>query len=177
MISTWVRRDRESCCDALVVGRTNRPHAYAEMLVALAAQMPRSVLFHPAASSAMAAGPLRYRIRRILQLEDDPMLVSGKSLALAFVIALVVGTLTMLYAPSIGHAEPSTEPDPPAARNASKGTNDADTDSSAPTDKQAATTEFPHEVKFERGGKQFLEGDEITIDEIRGTAKTFEPGN
>ncbi len=34
MISTWVRRDRESCCDAVVVTRTNRPHAYAEMLVA-----------------------------------------------------------------------------------------------------------------------------------------------
>ena len=84
LVSSWARRDRESCCDELVVARTDRPHAYAEMLVALAAQMPRSVLFHPTASSAMAAGPLRSRIRRILQLEEDPMLVSGKSLALMF---------------------------------------------------------------------------------------------
>ncbi len=81
LISNWARREREACCDATVVARTNRPHAYAELLVALAAQLPRSVLFHPAASSAMAAGPLRSRIRQILKLEEDPMLVSGKSLA------------------------------------------------------------------------------------------------
>src|SRR5450631_751310 len=62
LLSSWVRRERESCCDAVVVGRTEQPHAYAELLVALAAQMPRSVLFHPAATSAMAAGPLRGRI-------------------------------------------------------------------------------------------------------------------
>ena len=37
LVSSWVRREREACCDAVVVGRTNRPHAYAEMLVALAA--------------------------------------------------------------------------------------------------------------------------------------------
>ena len=83
----------------------NRPHAYAEMLVALAAQMPRSVLFHPAASSAMAAGPLRSRIRRILQLEDDPMLVSGKSFAMVFGGLLVAATLGVLYVPKIGQAE------------------------------------------------------------------------
>jgi hypothetical protein len=68
MVSTWMRREREACCDAIVVTCTRRPHAYAELLVALAAQMPRSVLFHPAASSAMAANPLRNRIHRILQL-------------------------------------------------------------------------------------------------------------
>lgn len=105
LVSNWVRREREACCDAVVVGRTNRPHAYAEMLVALAAQMPRSVLFHPAASSAMAAGPLRSRIRRILQVEDDPMLVSGKSLTIVLGSLLVAATLTVLYVPTIGHAE------------------------------------------------------------------------
>ena len=80
LVTNWVRREREACCDAVVVGRTQRPHAYAELLVALASQLPRSVLFHPAAASAMAAGPLRGRIRRILGIEDDPMLISGKSL-------------------------------------------------------------------------------------------------
>lgn len=105
IISSWVRSDREACCDALVVRRTNRPHAYAEMLVALAAQMPRSVLFHPAASSAMAAGPLRSRIRRILQLEDDPMLVSGKSLMLVFGALALAATLGVLYVPTIGEAK------------------------------------------------------------------------
>jgi hypothetical protein len=91
----------------VVVGRTHRPHAYAELLVALAAQMPRSVLFHPAASSAMAAGPLPKRIRRILQLEDDPMLISGKSFVLVLAGLLVAATLSVLYLPSIGQAEES----------------------------------------------------------------------
>jgi hypothetical protein len=107
LVSNWVRREREACCDALVIERTNRPHAYAELLVALAAQMPRSVLFHPAASSAMAAGPLRSRIRRILGLEDDPMLISGRSFALMLTGLLIAATLAVLYLPTIGQAEQS----------------------------------------------------------------------
>src|SRR5262249_28160832 len=108
LVSRWVRRERELCCDAVVVGRTNRPHAYAELLVALAAQMPRSVLFYPAATSAMAAGPLRGRIRRILQLEDDPMLVSGKSFVLLTGGFVVAATLILLYLPTRGQAKDST---------------------------------------------------------------------
>ncbi len=107
LISGWARREREACCDATVVARTNRPHAYAELLVALAAQLPRSVLFHPAASSAMSAGPLRSRIRQILKLEEDPMLVSGKSLTLVLATLLAVATVAVLYLPTIGRAEPS----------------------------------------------------------------------
>lgn len=111
LISNWVRREREACCDALVVTCTDRPHAYAELLVALAAQMPRSVLFHPAASSAMAAGPLRSRIRRILKLDDDPMLISGKSFAAVLAALLLAATLVVLYLPTIGQAEqPTTQP-------------------------------------------------------------------
>jgi beta-lactamase regulating signal transducer with metallopeptidase domain len=105
LISSWVRREREACCDALVVARTDHPHAYAELLVALAAQMPRSVLFHPAASSAMAAGPLRSRIRHILKLDDDPMLISGKSFALTLAALVVAIALAVLYLPSIGQAQ------------------------------------------------------------------------
>jgi beta-lactamase regulating signal transducer with metallopeptidase domain len=107
-VSAWIRREREACCDAIVIGRTNRPHAYAELLLALAAQMPRSVLFQPAASSAMASGPLRIRIRRILQLEDDPMLVSGKSFVIALASLVVAATVAVLYLPAIGQAEEST---------------------------------------------------------------------
>src|SRR5262245_9000051 len=120
------------------------------MLVALAAQMPRSVLFHqqpspsgrgqgegalaaprhefpyPVASSAMAAGPLRLRIRRILQLEDDPMLVSGKSLALMLAGVLIAATLTLLYLPTTGQAEqPATDATADAAK-ADKDLNVAD---------------------------------------------------
>jgi len=38
-------------------------------------------------------------------------------------------------------------------------------------------TEFSHVVNFEQGETRFLEGDKITILEVRGTAETFLPGN
>ncbi|HET6881036.1 MAG TPA: carboxypeptidase-like regulatory domain-containing protein [Pirellulales bacterium] len=37
-------------------------------------------------------------------------------------------------------------------------------------------SEFPHSVKFEQGATKFLDGDKITIVEVRGTAETFKPG-
>ena len=110
LLSGWVRQEREACCDASVVARTNQPHAYAELLVALAADLPRSVLFHPAAASAMAAGPLRSRIRQILKMENDPMLISGKSFVTMIAALALVATLGLLYLPSIGQAEPDPRP-------------------------------------------------------------------
>jgi len=42
---------------------------------------------------------------------------------------------------------------------------------------QTVSPEFPHAVPFELGETKFLKDDEITILEVRGTAKTFAPGN
>ena len=39
------------------------------------------------------------------------------------------------------------------------------------------TSEFPYAVKFEQGVTRFLDGDTITILEVRGTADTIMPGN
>lgn len=39
------------------------------------------------------------------------------------------------------------------------------------------TSEFPYVVRFEKGATRFSNGDKITIDEVRGTADTFAPGN
>ncbi len=135
LVSSWVRREREACCDAAVVARIKRPHAYAELLVALASQLcepsepgrprPRPFLRgrgRPGSLvSAMAAGPLRKRIRRILQLDDDPMLISGKSFAVMLASFVLAATLAILYLPTIGQAEESTteatentEPNPEA---------------------------------------------------------------
>ena len=41
----------------------------------------------------------------------------------------------------------------------------------------STTPEFRYVVKFEQGATRFENGDKITIDEIRGTAETFIPGN
>jgi RNA polymerase sigma factor (sigma-70 family) len=39
------------------------------------------------------------------------------------------------------------------------------------------TSEFPFSLRFEQGATRFLEGDKITILEVRGTADTIAPGN
>ena len=42
---------------------------------------------------------------------------------------------------------------------------------------RATAAEFPFVVRFEQGATQFLNGDKITILEVRGTADTFAPDN
>jgi BlaR1 peptidase M56/Protein of unknown function (DUF1559) len=133
LVSTWARREREACCDALVVALTRRPHAYAELLVNFAAQLQPSpsgrgqdhfepspsgrgqgegalsarpkTLSPPPLTSAMAAGPLRTRIRRILELENDPMLISAKSFTLMLATFLTAATLAVTYLPMISRAQ------------------------------------------------------------------------
>lgn len=162
LVSNWVRREREACCDAVVVARTNRPHAYAEMLVALAAQMPRSVLFHPAASSAMAAGPLRARIRHILQLEEDPMLVSGKSFAMVLGSVVVAATLAVLYLPTLGQAEES-----PSHNSATAGSTTEDEEELAIADSEKATSAA--EVESQQKLKQLM----LALHNYHDTYKKF----
>ena len=188
LVSSWVRREREACCDAVVVGRTNRPHAYAELLLNLAAHIrepsepgrprPRSNAFRRGrgrpgslVSSAMAAGPLRGRIRRILQLEEDPMLISGKSLAVVMSGLLLTTTLVVLNLPARGQAEESTT-------EVTKKRPVSDSDN-APTNLGFQTLGYQGfaEVPFVAGASHFLDGDTITIEKVRGTADTFKPGN
>ncbi len=125
--SAWVRREREACCDAIVVGHTHEPHAYAQMLIEFASRLSEPGRPRPrlgtALTSAMAAGPLRSRVRRILGLDDDPMLVSGRSLVVAAGSLLVVAVLALVYLPASSQAETpadgqqvaeSEEPTPPS---------------------------------------------------------------
>jgi beta-lactamase regulating signal transducer with metallopeptidase domain len=191
LLSRWVRREREACCDAVVVGRTAQPHAYAELLVALAAQMPRSVLFHPAASSAMAAGPLRGRIRRILQLEDDPMLVTRKSLLVVLGGLLVAAAFAVLYVPSPIRAEqqasaPKNQELTELHGDATKDLTTEDVEEKSTSNGDNASTNLgvptPNDQKlvkvpFVQGATRFSDGDSIRVLEVRGTAETFEPGN
>ncbi len=122
LVSGWMRREREACCDAIVVGHTNRRRAYAELLVALASQRCDAERFslsikrmvnsrgrgRPGSlASAMAAAPLRNRIRYILQLEDDSMRITGKSFAFVLAGLLTAAILAVLYLPTQGQAEES----------------------------------------------------------------------
>ena len=105
IISGWVRREREHCCDELVVARTRQPQAYAEMLVNLSEQFSQSHVgwdqrsavppAYPQAVSSMAERPLVARIRRILKKEEQAMQVSRKAVGLVlaglFAIAAMIG--------------------------------------------------------------------------------------
>ncbi len=68
-LSTWVRLERELCCDRLVVERLGQPEAYAEMLVAFSGTSGRK---HRAVM-AMADRHVLTRIRRLLNLEERSM--------------------------------------------------------------------------------------------------------
>ncbi|HEV3118011.1 MAG TPA: M56 family metallopeptidase, partial [Gemmataceae bacterium] len=71
-LSSWVRLEREECCDRVVLAHTASPQAYAEILATLA--LPGINPRHAAA--AMADRHLVVRIRHVLNLEDDTMSVS-----------------------------------------------------------------------------------------------------
>jgi beta-lactamase regulating signal transducer with metallopeptidase domain/Flp pilus assembly protein TadD len=101
LASRQVRRDREDCCDALVVRHTNEPEAYATLLINVASSTRASGRLHPRhaaallAASTMAAHPLASRVRRILKIEDEPMKISRRMLAL--ILLLAVGVSTAAY--------------------------------------------------------------------------------
>lgn len=103
-VSSWLRAEREQCCDALVVARTAKPQAYAELLVALAT--PPS----PLAGLALSHHPLAGRIRRILHLEEEKMLVTRSTFGfVALAIAALLGVLLWQPNNQIVAKEPKAE--------------------------------------------------------------------
>ena len=108
LLSNWIRRDREACCDAIVVAQTNRPQKYAETLVTMAASSSAG-LRRPVTASAYSRHPLASRIRSILRIEEQPMRVSRTSLALVVLALLAVAALAMISLPQNGQADDAHE--------------------------------------------------------------------
>jgi beta-lactamase regulating signal transducer with metallopeptidase domain/protein involved in polysaccharide export with SLBB domain/tetratricopeptide (TPR) repeat protein len=105
LASRQVRRDREECCDAIVVQHTQAPEAYAELLINVASSLrsepgrPRpgsgsgtsrlaGAVMALAGASPMAQHALVGRVRRILKLEDDPMWISRRMMGLLVVLGI-----------------------------------------------------------------------------------------
>ena len=128
IMSTWVRRDREDCCDAVVVGHTAKPQAYAELLLALAANQPLASL----AATAMAQHPVASRIRRILKIEDEPMLISRKGLTIGVSIALVTGLLAFALPASEAEEASNGQPRASATGRTTNPTNNTNKDAVIP---------------------------------------------
>jgi beta-lactamase regulating signal transducer with metallopeptidase domain len=129
IVSGWVRRDREDCCDAVVVRHTARPQAYAELLLALASHQPLAV------SAAMARHPVASRIRRILKLQDEPMLVSRHALGFLASAVLACVLAVGFFAPSEAEESVSRE----ATRSEAERASEETTNQTNRTNKEVAT--------------------------------------
>jgi beta-lactamase regulating signal transducer with metallopeptidase domain len=90
IVSSWVRREREHCCDRLVVARTGRARAYAETLLALAGPEASPV---PWVAVGMARNHLVARVRQVL----DP---NPKGHAMKPPRGLIALTATLLIIPA-----------------------------------------------------------------------------
>lgn len=161
LIRRQLHQTEDICCDAWV--RWAFPTSttrYAEVLLEAAESLGASdvgVRLLPS-SALLSSLSLKARITMILESRFVPF-PSKKSL-------IVIGGLAALLLPSF---VPTTRGQTRAAAD-----DEASTASEATS---SATSEFPHAVKFEQGATQFLDGDKITIVEVRGTAETFAPGN
>jgi beta-lactamase regulating signal transducer with metallopeptidase domain len=107
-LSSWVRLEREECCDRVVVAHTGRPQAYAETLAALA--LPGMTPRHAAA--AMADCHLVTRIRHILNLEDEIMNVSRFVFVAAAGLLIFVGCFAASLAQTKDAASDTAEKPP-----------------------------------------------------------------
>ncbi|RIK81090.1 MAG: hypothetical protein DCC67_08420 [Planctomycetota bacterium] len=130
LVSRQVRRDREECCDAVVVRRTERPREYAKLLVSIASALPRGKVSRLAGTplatgSTMASHPLTGRIRRILKLQEEPMGLTRRTLA-AMVALPLVATAVTFYTANAQEEQTS----PPSQGKARRGMNQPDETSS-----------------------------------------------
>ncbi|NOY42324.1 MAG: M48 family metalloprotease [Planctomycetes bacterium] len=144
LVSRQVRRDREECCDAVVVAHTAKPQAYAELLVNIAAATPP-----PLAGLALARHPLTQRIRRILKLEDEPMLVSRNALG-SFTLAALTLVAVVLWQPTTTSIAEEQD-----ASVAAKGITTEDTEG---TEEEERTAESAGETKTKSQKQTFLGG-------------------
>ena len=155
-IRRQIHEAEDLCCDAWV--RWAFPDCkkcYAEVLFKTA----ESVGTSPFGARLLPASPLlrslslKARIQMILEDRFAPY-VSARSMFVLALLALVV--LPVFVQSAKTEALAGADEEAPAKADAS---------------------EFPYVVKFEQGATRFLEGDKITILEVRGTAETFAPGN
>ena len=106
IVSAQVRRDREACCDQVVVRTTGQPRVYAEALLTLHDSSRRA---RKNVAAAMSEGPLVDRIRLILGVEDPIMRVSIHSLAAVVVTAMILAPAVLVAAAVLAPREEKAE--------------------------------------------------------------------
>ncbi len=93
LISSVTRREREHCCDDLVLEHTNEPLFYATALAAVASGAPAVSSFTIAASGR--PGHLFSRIRRIMETQKNPFSYS-RMIAAIFIVAAITCSIAWL---------------------------------------------------------------------------------
>ncbi|HTU24511.1 MAG TPA: M56 family metallopeptidase [Pirellulales bacterium] len=203
----FVRRQlhaaEDLCCDAWVrLAVPDRDWRYAEVLFQAAQSIGPARLgsrLQPA-SSFLHSQMLKARIEMILGNRISPR-VSAKSLPVVALVGLFLlpslsgiarqEALAQDEVKSANDSAASAAPSPekvqasaaePQAASAPSADQPqsaapAETTPKAPSSADLSPGEFPHLVKFEQGASKFLDGDKITIEEVRGTAATMTPGN
>jgi len=162
VIRRQIHQSEELCCDAWVrwaFGDCTK--RYAELVLKIAESLNASQLgarLLPA-SPFLRSLSLKARIEMILESRFAPR-ASRKSM---FVIALLAFLVLPSFVQTTMEAWAGSDNDAPAAP--------------ARRSDSPIASEFPYAVNFEQGATRFLNGDEIKILEVRGTADTITPGN
>jgi beta-lactamase regulating signal transducer with metallopeptidase domain len=164
----WAVRRRihhaeDLCCDAWVRWAfPDGTQCYAEAVLKMAESLNAShgsARLLPASPFVQSLS-LKARIEMILESRFAPS-VSRRSLCAVALVALFVLPAFMRTTETQARA----------------GSNDEAPAATVPMPDSTARSEFPYVLHFEQGATRFLDGDDITIVEVRGTADTFTPGN
>ena len=162
VIRRQIHQAEDLCCDAWVRWAfPDRTKHYAEVVVKTAESLSASQVgarLLPA-SYFLHSMSLKARIEMILRSKFAPR-VSTKSM-------LFIGLVACVLLPAWMRTS-STQAWAGAGKRWRGAVDEPET---------LATSEFPFVVQFEQGATRFEPGDEITIEEVRGTAETFVPGN
>ena len=158
LVRRQIHEAEDLCCDAWV--RSVFPDCtkrYAELVLetaeSLGAREVRPRLL--AASPLLSSLSLKARIEMIMERKFAPRLSMRSTAVAALFGILIVPSFVQTTTAEAGAGSGGT----------------------AATSDNPTTWEFPYSVRFEPGATRFLDGDEITITEVRGTADAFSPGN
>jgi beta-lactamase regulating signal transducer with metallopeptidase domain len=160
----------EIACDQLAIEDTDKPaSAYADVLLRVAIEVSRCGSRRPL--GAIGVFESYQSLKRRLKALANFGTMSPRQLRLtlipAFAIAIALIVPWRLTSQTI--AGP-TDNGPPSG--------DVDEGSSENGKPQTiAIAQFPYALQFEQGATQFLDGDKITIQSVRGTADKIAPGN
>ena len=171
--SRQLEQSQEECCDAWVVwALPDQRRVYGQTLLQTVEFLTEPRRLPVVTETFMSQCNLERRIEMVLK-QTIPQRVSRHTIGVAFVIGLV-------FLPTAFTSAVATEPVVQASQQSThadqQGTETVDTTNQ--TNMPALTNaDLPYVVEFEQGATRFLDGDEIVIQEVRGTAKTFEPGH